>query len=101
VRAERAAFSPLSLSQRKFRRSGPPLATLKTDRGLGNGEAANRCAERSVAEDGQHKKRDRLAQEDWGVSNGTGSNAVPQAGPERPGVPGIGVIASVGAKVRA
>jgi hypothetical protein len=50
--AEHAAFSSLALSQRKFRRSKSPLATLKTDKGPGNGEAANCHAERSVVEGG-------------------------------------------------
>jgi hypothetical protein len=68
VRAEHAAFSSLALSQRKFRRSGSPLAALKTDKGSGNGEAANRRAEHNVAEDGRRRKRDRLAQDDWGVT---------------------------------
>jgi hypothetical protein len=64
VRAEHAAISSLTLSQRKFCRSKSPLAALKTDKGSGDGEATNHRAERNVAEDGRRRKW----KEDWVVA---------------------------------
>jgi hypothetical protein len=52
-------------------------ATSEIDKGSDNGEAANHCAECSVAEDGRHRKWGRFVWEDWGAGNGAESNAVP------------------------